>query len=223
LRGRSGWQARRLLPRSPTARASSDPGRQHRPLDLIATDGMTIATMTSQQVQYASPPPSPLPYRVARQTQTQTQQEQQQMTQMRRLQSPSKRKARSEPMPKAMVMVGMIFFGLLMALLIMAFFAYAPLLCLSWLGIMYVIVLYLSTESNWRWHDAQEFENRFWTMTAFVFSSAVVYVRDSPLAVGQWNSTLGLFIVFSFTTAVHFFDRFLHRQEISRIPRLNMV
>uniref|UniRef100_M4C4Y7 Phosphatidate phosphatase APP1 catalytic domain-containing protein n=1 Tax=Hyaloperonospora arabidopsidis (strain Emoy2) TaxID=559515 RepID=M4C4Y7_HYAAE len=102
----------------------------------------------------------------------------------------------------------------------MAFFAYAPLLCASWIGIMYVIVLYLSTESKWRWHDAQEFENRFWTGTAFLFSAAVLYIRDSPLAVGQWNSTLGLVLVFGFTMSVHYFDRFLHRQEISRRPRL---
>ncbi|OWZ22785.1 hypothetical protein PHMEG_0002457 [Phytophthora megakarya] len=129
-------------------------------------------------------------------------------------------KKKKEPANSALVLVGMIFFGVLLALVIMAFFAYAPLLCASWLGIMYVIGLYLSTESNWRWHDAQEFENRFWTGTAFMFSAAVLYIKDSPLAVGQWNSTLGLVLVFGFTMSVHFFDRFLHRQEISRRPRL---
>ncbi|EGZ11642.1 hypothetical protein PHYSODRAFT_458535, partial [Phytophthora sojae] len=126
----------------------------------------------------------------------------------------------AEPANSALVLVGMIFFGVLLALLVMAFFAYAPLLCASWLGILYVIGLYLSTESKWRWHDAQEFENRFWTGTAFLFSAAVLYIKDSPLAVGQWNSTLGLVLVFGFTMSVHFFDRFLHRQEISRRPRL---
>lgn len=188
---------------------------------------MTISTMTSQQVNYASPPRSPpMAFHAVRQpTQSPATPQQHQFLHIRRMQTPVKRKLRAaEPMPKAMVMVGMLFFGVLTALLLMAFFAYAPLLCLSWLGIMYVIGLYLSTESNnWRWHDAQEFENRFWTMTAFLFSSAMVYIRDSPLAVGQWNSTLGLFLVFSFTTSVHYFDRVLHRQEISRIPRLNMV
>ncbi|GMF48624.1 unnamed protein product [Phytophthora fragariaefolia] len=53
-----------------------------------------------------------------------------------------------------------------------------------------------------------------------MFSAAVLYIKDSPLAVGQWNSTLGLMLVFGFTTSVHFFDRFLHRQEISRRPRI---
>ncbi|KAI9982822.1 hypothetical protein PInf_006612 [Phytophthora infestans] len=105
----------------------------------------------------------------------------------------------------------------------MAFFAYAPLLCASWLGILYVIGLYVSTESKWRWHDAQEFENRFWTGTAFLFSAAVVYIKDSPLAVGQWSSSLGLVLVFGFTASVHYFDRFLHRQKISRRPRLKLT
>lgn len=139
---------------------------------------------------------------------------------------PSARKAvkvkkKSEASNSALVLVGLIFLGVLLALVVMAFFAYAPLLCASWIGIMYVIGLYLSTESSkWRWHDAQEFENRFWTGTAFMFSAAVLYVKDSPLAVGQWNSTLGLVLVFLFTMSVHFFDRFLHRQEISRRPKL---
>ncbi|CAI5703563.1 unnamed protein product [Peronospora effusa] len=130
------------------------------------------------------------------------------------------KKKKKEPATSALVLVAIIFLGVLLTLVVMAFFAYAPLLCASWLGIMYVIVLYLSTESNWRWHDAQEFENRFWTGTAFMFSAGVVYIRDSPLAVGQWNSTLGLVLVFGFTMSVHYFDRFLHRQEISRRPRL---
>ncbi|TDH66237.1 hypothetical protein CCR75_002296 [Bremia lactucae] len=130
-------------------------------------------------------------------------------------------KKKSEPASSALVLVGVIFFGVLLALVVMAFFAYAPLLCASWIGIMYVIGLYLSTESSrWRWHDAQEFENRFWTGTAFLFSAAMLYIKDSPLAVGQWNSALGLVLVFCFTMSVHYFDRFLHRQEISRRPKL---
>ncbi|KAI9916684.1 hypothetical protein PsorP6_018248 [Peronosclerospora sorghi] len=144
-------------------------------------------------------------------------------TYSRRMQVPTRvepRRKKNEPANSALVLVMMIFLGVLLVLAVMAFFAYAPVLCASWLGIMYVIVLYLSTESKWRWHDAQEFENRFWTGTAFMFSAAVLYIRDSPLAVGQWNSTLGLVLVFGFTMSVHYFDRFLHRQEISRRPRL---
>ncbi|KAG1685342.1 hypothetical protein DVH05_008447 [Phytophthora capsici] len=137
---------------------------------------------------------------------------------------PEKRKwKKSEPANSALVLVAMIFFGVLLALVLMAFFAYAPLLCASWLGIFYVIGLYVSTESKWRWHDAQEFENRFWTTTAFMFSAAVLYIKDSPLAVGQWNSSLGLVLVFGFTSSVHYFDRFLHRQKISRRPRLKQT
>ncbi|OWZ09163.1 hypothetical protein PHMEG_00018176 [Phytophthora megakarya] len=136
------------------------------------------------------------------------------------LQTRQRKLKKSESNNSALVLVAVIFFGVLLALVLMAFFAYAPLLCASWLGIFYVIGLYVSTESKWRWHDAQEFENRFWTGTAFVFSAAVLYIKDSPLAVGQWNSTLGLVLVFGVTSSVHYFDRFLHRQKISRRPRL---
>ncbi|RAW41172.1 hypothetical protein PC110_g2665 [Phytophthora cactorum] len=133
------------------------------------------------------------------------------------------RKLKNEPATSALVLVAVIFLGVLLTLVFMAFFAYAPLLCASWLGILYVIGLYLSTESKWRWHDAQEFENRFWTGTAFMFSAAVLYIKDSPLAVGQWSSSLGLVLVFGFTSSVHYFDRFLHRQKISRRPRLKLT
>ncbi|DAZ94935.1 TPA: hypothetical protein N0F65_012652 [Lagenidium giganteum] len=127
----------------------------------------------------------------------------------------------NDPVRNPLVMVIMLFVGLLLVLFIMAFFAYAPLLCATWLGIMHVIGLYLTTESKWWWHDAQEFENRFWTVTAFLFSTAVLYIKDSPLAVGRWNSSLGMLLVTSFTAGVHFFDRFIHRKAISRKPRLN--
>ncbi|RLN02943.1 hypothetical protein BBJ28_00000928 [Nothophytophthora sp. Chile5] len=177
--------------------------------------------MQTQQVKWASPPASPLAFRpAAASPQVITARRSTLLRQRQNLQN-KKKKKKGEPMSNALILVGMLFFGVLLALVVMAFFAYAPLLCASWLGIMYVIGLYLSTESNWRWHDAQEFENRFWTGTAFLFSAAVLYIKDSPLAVGQWNSTLGLVLVFSFTMSVHYFDRFLHRQEISRRPRLN--
>ncbi|KAL8002365.1 hypothetical protein Plhal703r1_c15g0071751 [Plasmopara halstedii] len=164
-------------------------------------DRVNMSTSTSPLSLQATPVPSPTQLQLTRKT--------------------LKMKKKSEASSSALVLVGLIFLGVLFALVVMAFFAYAPLLCASWIGIMYVIGLYLSTESSkWRWHDAQEFENRFWTGTAFLFSAAVLYVKDSPLAVGQWSSTLGLVLVFIFTMSVHFFDRFLHRQEISRRPKL---
>jgi hypothetical protein len=129
----------------------------------------------------------------------------------------------SEPVRNPMALVFVLFFALLLALLLMAFFAYAPFLCASWLALMYMVFLYLTNEHSWWWHDAQEFENRFWTMTAFLFSSAVFYIHDSPLAVGRWNSSIGMFMVVAFTSSVHFLDRFIHRKEISRKPRLRQA
>jgi hypothetical protein len=142
--------------------------------------------------------------------------QQQQILQIQRM----KRRQR-EPVRNPMFLVAMLFFGLLVALFVMAFFTYAPLLCASFVGILYVVGLYLTTESQWRWHDAQEFENRFWTMTAFLFSTALFYIKDSPLAIGLWSKSLGMFLVICFTMGIHFLDRHLHRCEISRKPRLN--
>ncbi|TMW62234.1 hypothetical protein Poli38472_009727 [Pythium oligandrum] len=179
---------------------------------------MTAAS-SPQRVPPSSPPPSASP--VSRRN-PMSPSSQHQILQIRRMNLQSnQRKSRHEPVRNPMIMIGMVFFGLLASLLIMAFFAMAPFLCGSWLALMYMVGLYLTTESDWWWHDAQEFENRFWTMTAFLFSTAVLYIHDSPLAIGRWNSSIGMFLVVSFTSGVHFLDRFIHRQEISRKPRLN--
>ena len=33
-------------------------------------------------------------------------------------------------------------------------------------------------------HNAQEFENRFWTVFAFAFGTTIFFAKDSPLAIG---------------------------------------
>lgn len=53
----------------------------------------------------------------------------------------------------------------------------------------------------------QEHENRFWTILAFCFSGALVFVHDSPVAVGQWSPVLGFLLVMVFTFSVHSYDR----------------
>ena len=148
----------------------------------------------------------------------QQQHHQHQILQIQRMKS-----KKQDPVRNPLVLVGMVFVGVLCALLLLAFIAYAPLLGASCACISYVVVFYMTTESRW-WHDAQEFENRFWTMTAFLFSTALLYIHDSPLAIiGRWSPSLGMVFVIAFTSGVHFLDRMIHRQEISRKPRLNAV
>lgn len=54
---------------------------------------------------------------------------------------------------------------------------------------------------------SQEHENRFWTTVAFCFSGALVFVHDSPVALGQWSPVLGFLFVMMFTFSVHSYDR----------------
>ena len=107
--------------------------------------------------------------------------------------------------------------GLLISLLSIASFIHAPILCTSFFVLFYITFLYLTTELH-RWHDAQEFENRFWTLMAFVFSTSLAFVRDSPFANG--SPVIGIFIVLFFTSGVQYYDRKVHRLAISRKPRM---
>lgn len=42
---------------------------------------------------------------------------------------------------------------------------------------------------------------------AFCFSGALIFVNDSPVAVGQWSPVLGFLLVMVFTFSVHSYDR----------------
>ncbi|CAM9981766.1 unnamed protein product [Scytosiphon promiscuus] len=103
-------------------------------------------------------------------------------------------------------------------LLIFAALAVAPVLVIV-LGLMtYVVWWYVSREDTSYMHHAQEHENRFWTTVAFCFSGALVFVHDSPVALGQWSPVLGFLFVMMFTFSVHSYDRQLHRSRIGRAP-----
>ncbi|CAB1105563.1 unnamed protein product [Ectocarpus sp. CCAP 1310/34] len=92
-------------------------------------------------------------------------------------------------------------------LLIFAALAVAPVLVIV-LGLMtYVVWWYVSREDTSYMHHAQEHENRFWTTVAFCFSGALVFVHDSPVALGQWSPVLGFLFVMMFTFSVHSYDR----------------
>jgi hypothetical protein len=67
--------------------------------------------------------------------------------------------------------------------LLFLFWKLAPVLCVCTCAVVSLIILYVKTEGDagWWWHDAQEFENRFWSLCAFLWSSALLFAPDSPL------------------------------------------
>ena len=65
-------------------------------------------------------------------------------------------------------------------------------------------------------HNAQEFENRFWTVFALMVSTTALFAADSPVAIGLWSPSLGFLGVITFGYIVHAYDRYLHRASLSR-------
>ena len=82
-------------------------------------------------------------------------------------------------------------------------------------SLLYSLYLFVTNESS-SFHHAQEFENRFWTIFAVLFSTAFFFAKDSPFAFGRGNPTLGFFGVVLMGYAMHAWDRYVHRKEISR-------
>jgi hypothetical protein len=99
--------------------------------------------------------------------------------------------------------------------LILALFAYAPILCSCVLSLLYTLYLFVAYEEHGV-HHAQEFENRFWTIFALLFSTAMFFAKDSPIAIGLWSPSLGFFSVLFATYAMHTWDRIVHRRDLSR-------
>jgi hypothetical protein len=69
-------------------------------------------------------------------------------------------------------------------------------------------------------HHAQEYENRFWTIFALLFSTALFFAQDSPLAFGRYSPSLGFFGVVLSSYAMHLWDRYMHRLALSRHTKL---
>jgi hypothetical protein len=69
-------------------------------------------------------------------------------------------------------------------------------------------------------HHAQEYENRFWTIFALLFSTALFFAQDSPVAFGRHSPSLGFFGVVLSSYAMHLWDRYTHRVTLSRQTKL---
>lgn len=103
--------------------------------------------------------------------------------------------------------------------MILALFAVAPVVCSCLLSLLYTLYLFMAYEESGV-HHAQEFENRFWTIFALLFSTALFFARDSPVAFGRVNPSLGFFGVLVSSYAMHLWDRYMHRVAISKQTNL---
>jgi len=111
--------------------------------------------------------------------------------------------------------------GLIVSLLLLflALFAKAPIFSSSVGSLLYTLFYFITNESH-EVHNAQEFENRFWTILAVLFSTAVIFARDSPLAFGLTYPTLGFIGVLICGYGMHIWDRNMHRMEIGKLVHL---
>lgn len=69
-------------------------------------------------------------------------------------------------------------------------------------------------------HHHQEYENRFWTIFALLFSTALLFAQDSPVAIGKYSPSLGFCGVLFASYAMHVYDRYVHRIALSRQTKL---
>ena len=84
----------------------------------------------------------------------------------------------------------------------------APVFTYSLLGIGLISFLYILTE-RWTTHDANEFENRFWTSIACLFAYTCVFTKDSPIKLPSDRPGLSWTVVIVFTYLAHIYDRHL--------------
>lgn len=69
-------------------------------------------------------------------------------------------------------------------------------------------------------HDAAEFENRFWTIMAFLLAYTFVFVSDSPFRLPSDQIFISWFIVFAITFLAHNYNRHLHRNVLRKVPNV---
>jgi len=109
-------------------------------------------------------------------------------------------------MDRVAAMAIMFFMSLLTLLLFLALFARSPIFSSLSLALLYTLYLFLANEKAGV-HNAQEFENRFWTVFALMAGSTAMFATDSPVAIGLWSPSIGFLVVLSFGWAVHAWDR----------------
>ncbi|CAM9116602.1 unnamed protein product [Discosporangium mesarthrocarpum] len=123
--------------------------------------------------------------------------------------------------PRHGMLVALVVGLVVLVLLLFAAFSVAPALVFMLCLMAYVVWWYISREDSSFMHHAQEHENRFWSLVAFCVSGALVFINDSPVAIGQWSPSLGFVLVAAFTFCIHSYDRQVHRSRIGRVPNIS--
>lgn len=72
-------------------------------------------------------------------------------------------------------------------------------------------------------HDAVEFENRFWTMLAFVLARTLIFCQDSPVKFPDEHPGLAWFALMAFTFLAHNYERHLRREFLSRVTGIRKM
>mmetsp|Transcript_25958 Transcript_25958/g.54032 ORF Transcript_25958/g.54032 Transcript_25958/m.54032 type:complete len:1266 (-) Transcript_25958:28-3825(-) len=113
----------------------------------------------------------------------------------------------------------MLTLSLTLLLIFLALFARSPIFSSLITALLYTLYLFVANEKAGV-HNAQEFENRFWTVFALMVSTTALFAADSPVAIGLWSPSLGFLGVITFGYIVHAYDRYLHRASLSRHPNI---
>jgi hypothetical protein len=118
-------------------------------------------------------------------------------------------------------LISLVIFGciLLIGLIVLSIYLF-PHFTACLLGLCLIALLFVISE-KWITHDAAEFENRFWTLFAFVLAFSVVFSYDSPLCVSSDHAGLGWIIIALSTYFAHIYNRHLHRVVLMRVPNIN--
>jgi hypothetical protein len=102
--------------------------------------------------------------------------------------------------------VGVLIFGLKIA----------PIFTISLIASAGAILLFLFSE-KWYIHAAAEFENRFWTVVAFLSACAIFFAQDSPLVLatgGRIPIEISWICIAAIAFSVHIYDRNQHRESL---------
>ena len=116
--------------------------------------------------------------------------------------------------------------GCLLALLLVALRS-RPLLVSCNMLLVGLVGTFIATEGKggWTWHDAQEYENRFWTSCAAFGTLAWLLSPDSPLRGlhEAWGLNCSLCAAGLVAMVVNVMDRIAHRRVLTKRPAMKKV
>jgi hypothetical protein len=110
---------------------------------------------------------------------------------------------------------------ILVVILVIMSLKIAPRFSMALLSLILTVVSFMFTEQSFT-HDANEYENRFWTLTALFLAIVVLFIEDSPLYF-QLHNGIKWFAVGSFTFWAHNYDRHVRRFALIKARTMKKV